>query len=616
MKTIILLFLFTASVISTNAQNKLSGALGPFSATGYNRYTNLNWEISYKFEKREDGIYLGFYNPKVTVAPHSSYATPENTYSKSELGLSTWLETDQSPASLNVQVNCIHPDGKIEKEGFAISSSSDGTSSSWICSSSINGQELDLSAFKLRIVSAHYNPQPVKELDDIINQKRAQHQEHPPAATTSAQPSAARGSLSSNSSGNGLLANSDPANSPGTTKPEVGQNSNAQFDAMVNEQFSTLLESLLRNGKIDQNNAITYLETVFGYDKEVKEYLQNVDMVKQINFKAYDKLSLNDKVASLNSVLLSIMPETYRRDLLQNTSYLGWQIGREMDNGGITTETLQNTINLFSEEMKQNQENALIIEKLKQLTPKIENLRTSATTSSQRVVNDSHHTDNWKLNPVKIKKGFTSATYNKVTIESGSVIFDPAAYPETTDRFSHTYKNSEKFDFSKDFRISIKGKLDPYKFKKREYQATTFSVLIGEYYKFECNLVYYNKNDKDGEHSYCSVKMPDAFFTTEYGVFNFEEIYYLSKDENVRTVASLITKKLKRANPIENKDLNFSNGFDLVILSQNGYLSYYINGIETGIKKRITYMPNKFSFDIKADFIRKTIIESVTLEHL
>ena len=53
------------------------------------------------------------------------------------------------------------------------------------------------------------------------------------------------------------------------------------LDKVLNEQFGTLLETLLKDGKIDETNAKTYLETVFGYDEEVSKYLQTSDFVKQ-----------------------------------------------------------------------------------------------------------------------------------------------------------------------------------------------------------------------------------------------------------------------------------------------------------------------------------------------
>lgn len=173
MKNFIIFALIFINVLAVNAQQKLNGAIGPIAAVGYNRYTHVNWAVSYQFEKRNNDIYLVYYNPQVTVPAHASYATPQKVYTKGELGLSAWPDTELKPSSLNVQINCITPFGKTEPSGFAVSSASDGRSEDWVCSAKLNGKEVDLSAFKLVVTKASYNTQPVQDLDRIINQMKA-----------------------------------------------------------------------------------------------------------------------------------------------------------------------------------------------------------------------------------------------------------------------------------------------------------------------------------------------------------------------------------------------------------------------------------------------------------
>ncbi|MBK6381418.1 MAG: hypothetical protein IPF72_17780 [Chitinophagaceae bacterium] len=60
------------------------------------------------------------------------------------------------------------------------------------------------------------------------------------------------------------------------------QDNTIKFENIVNEQFGTLLESLLTNGKIDEANAKTYLETVFGYNRSVTGFYE-----RQISHKKY-----------------------------------------------------------------------------------------------------------------------------------------------------------------------------------------------------------------------------------------------------------------------------------------------------------------------------------------
>lgn len=397
-------------------------------------------------------------------------------------------------------------------------------------------------------------------------------------------------------------------------------NLNAQqdndYENMVNNQFGTLLEGLLVNGKLDEAGARSYLETVYGNDENVRKYLQGVNLYEQIKNTDGTKVSFDDYITNLGSNLFNLVPDNYKQELLKNPNYIGWQLGTEMSNGRVSNETLQNAFDILAEDIKKNKQRQEVIEKLKLLTPTIDKLKNTPY-SKQVVINDASNTRNWKINPVKKAFSMQGGSYNKVTVEQGNVVLDPTAGEYFTDKFLNIYSNNEKFDFSKDFKITIKGKLDTYKYNKVTYLSTTFSVLIGQYYKFESNLVDFQEYKKHPSYSYFSVKMPEPIFTQDYGVFNFEDIYFLTKNDKVKTVvSSLDNSRLKKANPVINPDLNFDNGFELVITSQNGYLSYFINGIDTGIKKQITYMPNKYSLDIKADYIQKTTIEYVKLEHL
>ncbi|WP_199120488.1 hypothetical protein, partial [Pedobacter sp. ASV28] len=239
------------------------------------------------------------------------------------------------------------------------------------------------------------------------------------------------------------------------------QQKNIKLEDVVNEQFGTLLESLLLDGKIDEVNAKTYLETVFGYDQSVNNYIQGLNLTQQIQSIGKGNLSFDNYVKALGSNLFNLIPVQYQQQLAKNPNYIGWKLGQEMNNGKVSTETMGNAITILVDSYKENQKNKLIIEKLKQITPQISSLKTTAT-EKLMVINDSSNVDNWKLNPVKIKKGFFSdeSTYNKVTIETGNLILDPTE--GYADRFLNIYKNKEKFDFSKDFKITIKGRLDPY----------------------------------------------------------------------------------------------------------------------------------------------------------
>lgn len=396
------------------------------------------------------------------------------------------------------------------------------------------------------------------------------------------------------------------------------QQKDLKLEDVVNEQFGTLLESLLVNGKIDETNAKTYLETVFGYDESVNSYVQGLNLTQQIQNAGKVNLSIDKYVENLGSNLFNLIPANYQQQLLKNPNYIGWKLGQEMNTGKISTETMGNAINLLVDSYKQTQKDKLIIEKLEQITPKINSLKKTAS-NKMTVLNDSSNVDNWKLNPVKIKKGFFSdqSTYNKATIEAGDLVLDPTEI--NTDKFLNLYKNKEKFDFTKDFKITIKGRLDSFEYKKIPYQMSNFSVLIGQYYLFDVLLSHTKKYEDYNNFSLFGVKTHNPKFTTNYGSFYYEDQNPASfrKGESTKVITTFFNKQWKKfAEATVNENLNLNNGFELVIESRTGYMTCFINGIDSAIQKQITYFPNKFSLDIKANTDKKTIIESVKLEHL
>lgn len=132
------------------------------------------------------------------------------------------------------------------------------------------------------------------------------------------------------------------------------QDNTIKFEDIVNEQFGTLLESLLVNGKIDENNAKSYLETVFGYDESVSSYLQTADFTQHLNSVKQGNLSFDNYVKQINSFLLTFVPESHKADLMnniQNQMLINNIIG-EVKNGQIGIQT----VNLIHDIIESNRE--------------------------------------------------------------------------------------------------------------------------------------------------------------------------------------------------------------------------------------------------------------------
>lgn len=83
---------------------KLTGTES-FSQT--NRYTEVDWEISYNFYVRDKRVFIKFHSPKITVSPSSLYNHHGQLFSKSDLGISRWPEEEQDPL-LHLTVTASH----------------------------------------------------------------------------------------------------------------------------------------------------------------------------------------------------------------------------------------------------------------------------------------------------------------------------------------------------------------------------------------------------------------------------------------------------------------------------------------------------------------------------
>lgn len=284
-----------ANAFASSAQQKLSGAIGPISRAGLSHYTHVNWEVSYKFEKRNDDIYFVYYNPRVSVPSHASYATPQKTYTKGDLGLSAWPQTNLPPASLNVQINCITPNGTTELIGVAISYASEGTYGTRVSAAKLGGKEIDLSAFKLTITKAYYSPQPIPELDNIINQKKTSNttsanapssnnlnnsQNTNSTATSRTQPVAT--GLPANTSGNDPLANYTPSNAyAGSTKTEVYIQAGATILGSLVEQVNANYEKKMARWQAESDANSKRIQAALEKRQQIKFVTEFLPLIEQ-----------------------------------------------------------------------------------------------------------------------------------------------------------------------------------------------------------------------------------------------------------------------------------------------------------------------------------------------
>ena len=99
---ILFLFAFTLNAQSLSGTQTLPGIRG-----GSMNYTTLNWKANYKIYKEDRFFYIQLSNVTVSVANNSLYGS----FSKSDLGLSSWPDSDPNPYDLSLNLTIKLPDG-------------------------------------------------------------------------------------------------------------------------------------------------------------------------------------------------------------------------------------------------------------------------------------------------------------------------------------------------------------------------------------------------------------------------------------------------------------------------------------------------------------------------
>ncbi|WP_291109203.1 hypothetical protein [Flavobacterium sp. UBA6195] len=305
------------------------------------------------------------------------------------------------------------------------------------------------------------------------------------------------------------------------------QDNSIKIENVVNEQFGTLLESLLTDGKIDEANAKNYLEAVFGYDDDVNNYLNTNSFTQQFNsFKQIgtSKLSTDTFMAQLNSSLLSFIPAEKQQVFMQHMQAQMMIQGsmNELVSGKIgsnSVELASGIIQGIGEAKAERQKKEVIAQKLAIITPTLDKLKNNKDYKKLKVVDDFSKYDNWILNsnPAVLREDNQNRyTINTSRIEGGVLKiatenYVPAVFnwdKETKFELSRFYKNIEKFDFSKDFTMNLYLSIGE--------KSSLVNIVIGKGYYL--NL----RPDLNG---FTNISSPIKYFTTDmYGSLNYSGI--------------------------------------------------------------------------------------------
>lgn len=121
MNKLITICLIVTVTFTLKAQ-QLSGTQ-QFSEFGGSRYNIVNWSVNYQIILKGDSFNIRLSNPRVSPSPSSLYGNANGggkLYSKSELGLSVWPDSDPTPYNMLFSLTIQYPDGTNHKHSASI----------------------------------------------------------------------------------------------------------------------------------------------------------------------------------------------------------------------------------------------------------------------------------------------------------------------------------------------------------------------------------------------------------------------------------------------------------------------------------------------------------------
>lgn len=399
----------------------------------------------------------------------------------------------------------------------------------------------------------------------------------------------------------------------------IGLNSQSQdnsikIENVVNEQFGTLLESLLTDGKIDEANAKNYLEAVFGYNDDVNNYLNTNSFTQQFNsFKQIgtSKLSTDTFMAQLNSSLLSFIPAEKQQAFMQHMQAQMMIQGsmNELVSGKIgsnSVELASGIIQGIGEAKAERQKKEVIAQKLALITPTLDKLKNNKDYKKLKVVDDFSKYDNWILNsnPAVLREDNQNRyTINTSRIEGGVLKiatenYVPAVFnwdKETKFELSRFYKNIEKFDFSKDFTMNL--------YLSVGEKTEKFDIVLakGYYVNFMTDYEHHTYISTPGNYQ-TSDKYGNLFAAGTSGERyikrnkEIEKVFFNDKEKKITVGLNSYNVNYMLYKNKKNPDIDFKTSVVKITISKVGniFTCQLNDSQELQFSNEISYFPDKY----------------------
>lgn len=391
-----------------------------------------------------------------------------------------------------------------------------------------------------------------------------------------------------------------------------------RFENVVNEQFGTLLESLLKDGKLDETSAKTYLETVFGYDEAVGSYVKTINFGQQLKNLGQGKMSFDSYLTSLSHNLLSLIPQEKQQAYFSHmqNQYMMEGALNELKSGQIGANTLQLTSGILQglkDAKEEKIRNETIAKKLEIITPTISKLAASHKDHKKlKIIDEVESNLNWieNKNPIVLDRPnyptlqFTS---NYTALQNGYLLVSSQNYFSGLDWEKKAvfepiriYRNPEKFDFSEDFRMDIYIRIPK--------SQTRLELEVGKGFKIFVQRA-------NGQ---LIITTPLEYSVTEkYGNLKEKEHRGLYDGRRVDADRGIFlgAKSGMTITERKNADIDFEQPLKLTITKKEATFSCAFNDLPYAVTRKINYFPDKYYIGIalKAPD-KKTFVEIHKLE--
>lgn len=239
---ILSLFSFASSAQSLNGIQNFSG-----NRFGAKYYTIVNWNVNYQIYEENGLYYISLRNPRISVNTYSKYGDETGYYTKSDLGLSSWPDSEPTTANMTLQLTLKYPDGSNHSQSVNLDGGSYIESFKNTNASSIK---------VVSVQSMYYNGGRDNVLDRLIESKKNN--------------SSNNVSKSSNNPITQSNVNNGNSNNTGTSNNETNKHLLTLANIGISEGNSSTTNDFQKNYQLGQDigNTVVAIASLFGPSPE------------------------------------------------------------------------------------------------------------------------------------------------------------------------------------------------------------------------------------------------------------------------------------------------------------------------------------------------------------